>query len=63
MFHNVSKICVLPPQDDCKTRKDAKNMGGPRISGNGVHMFNDGGGGGFALLILSIFFKYPMKMK
>ena len=34
--------------------------GGCRISGNGVHMYK---GAGFALMILSHFFKYHMKMK
>ena len=34
--------------------------GGSRISGNGVHMYRDAG---FALLILSHFFKYHIKMK
>ena len=31
-----------------------------RISGNGVHMYNVAG---FAFLVLSHFFKYPMKSK
>ena len=35
--------------------------GGCRISGKGVHMYKCVGG--FTLLILSHFFKYPMKMK
>ena len=34
--------------------------GGPRISGKAVHMYK---GAGFAFLILSLFLKYPMKMK
>ena len=41
-----------------------ERRGGPTISGEGVRMYKDGGGGGkrvrFAVLI---FLKYPMKMK
>ena len=37
------------------------HRGGYRISGKGVHMYNECGV--FALLILSTFRKYPMKMK